>query len=94
MRPNPVQLKKEKTHRLSEIATQNLFSWKFFTEGIRTDEKPLWEHEWVEGLVKRDLGVELSECSSSGTEGEARHQNYEYIEKWKEDVSVHAISDF
>ncbi|KAJ5181266.1 hypothetical protein N7491_000819 [Penicillium cf. griseofulvum] len=94
MLPNACPLKEEKTGGLSEIATRNLFSWTFFTEGIRTDEKPFWEHDWLKSLVKWDLGVESSECSSSGTDGKGGHQNYEYIEKWKEDVSVHAISDF
>lgn len=27
--------------RLSEIATRNLSSWTFFTEGVRTEEKSL-----------------------------------------------------
>lgn len=55
---------------LSELATRNLLSWTFFSEGIRREEKPLWTHEWLEILVDREDGEELSESSSSDLEDE------------------------
>lgn len=95
IRPSFRQSKEEEgfNDRLSELATRNLFSWTYFTEGIRTEEKPLWKHEWLEMTVNRELGADSSESSSSGIEGEANDQKFEYIKRWQEDVSVQAISD-
>lgn len=31
--------------KLSEIATRNIFSWTFFSDGVRPDEMPMWRHE-------------------------------------------------
>ncbi|KAJ9488277.1 hypothetical protein VN97_g5032 [Penicillium thymicola] len=55
---------------VSELATRNLFSWTFFSEGIRPGEKTLWKHEWLELLIDRDDNAALSESSSSGREDE------------------------
>ncbi|KAJ5801155.1 uncharacterized protein N7518_003223 [Penicillium psychrosexuale] len=90
IRPRAIQQKEEKSlnDRLSRIATRNLFSWTLFIDGIRTEEKPLWKHDWLEDLIERDLSVESSESSSSATEGEAKHQTTEYIEKWLEDACI------
>lgn len=93
--PNLQNLKGKEpfSDRLSGLATRNLFSWTLFTEGVRTEEKPLWKHEWLETLIKRDLNANLSESSSSGMEGEDKYQDIEYIKSWQEDVSIHAVSD-
>lgn len=77
--------------RLSRKATRNLFSWTLFTEGTRTEERSLWKHEWLEPLLKIDLSVESSASSSSNSEDEAKYRNFEYIEKWQNDVPVHDI---
>lgn len=79
--------------RLSGLATRNLFSWTFFTEGIRTEEKPLWKHEWLEMLVNRELGASSSESSSSGLKEDAKGPDFDTIRGWQEDVSMQAISD-
>ncbi|PWY74345.1 hypothetical protein BO70DRAFT_258581, partial [Aspergillus heteromorphus CBS 117.55] len=36
---------------LSEVATRNTFSWTLFSDGIRQEEKKLWNHEWLSFLV-------------------------------------------
>lgn len=88
-------LKEERTFsdRHSEMATRNLFSWTFFTEGIRTEEKSLWEHEWLRFIVERDSGPGSSESSSSGSEDEAKDSKFENIRRWQEDVSAEAFPD-
>jgi len=95
IRPNYWQLKDEEafSDRLSGLATRNLFSWTFFADGIRTEEKPLWKHEWLEMLLEWDLGADASESSSSEMTDEAKYRSLEYIKRWQEDVSLHAISD-
>jgi hypothetical protein len=40
--------------RLSEVATRNVFSWTYFSDGIRSDELPLWNHEWLQFLLERE----------------------------------------
>jgi hypothetical protein len=52
--------------RLSEVATRNVFSWTFFSEGIRSDELPLWNHEWLQFLLERESdNGDGSVCSDS-----------------------------
>lgn len=95
-RANSRHLKEEEdptSDRLSSLATRNLFSWTFFTDGIRTDEKPFWEHEWLYMVVSRDLDDDSSESSLSDVEGELKHLDLEVIRKWQEDVAAEAISD-
>ncbi|KAE8148991.1 hypothetical protein BDV25DRAFT_157179 [Aspergillus avenaceus] len=74
---------------LSELATRNLFSWTFFTEGIRIEEKIFWEHEWLEFLIDREERVELSEHSSSNSEGGLNDQKLDFIRMWQGGVAVH-----
>lgn len=76
--------------RFSELATRNLFSWTYFTDGIRPEEKPLWKHEWLEPLLDRELDADSSESSSSETDGNSLHQKMGYIRRWQEDVSASA----
>lgn len=91
--PRSRQVKREAFNdRLSGLATRNLFSWTFFTEGIRAEERSFWKHEWLEKLVSRELGAYSSESSSSGIEGEGKHPNFEYIRRWQDDVE--AVSDW
>ncbi|KAF2245052.1 hypothetical protein BU26DRAFT_490162 [Trematosphaeria pertusa] len=44
--------------RLSEIATRNIFSWTFFSDGVRLDELPMWEHEWLSFLLDHESDEE------------------------------------
>lgn len=74
--------------KLSELATRNLFSWTFFTEGVRPEEKALWKHEWLEIVVDREDGEELSESSSSDHEGEVNGRNFDSIQRWQDNVAV------
>ncbi|PLB54075.1 hypothetical protein P170DRAFT_397106 [Aspergillus steynii IBT 23096] len=78
--------------RLSALATRNLFSWTFFTQGIRTEERSLFKHEWLEMLVTRDTGADCSQFSSSGVEDEAKHLDFEDIRRWQENVSAETVS--
>lgn len=89
------QSKEEETFngRVSELATRNLFSWTFFTEGVRTEEKLLWKHEWLQILVNRELIGNSSASSSSGIEDETENLSFGSIERWREDVSVQMKSD-
>jgi hypothetical protein len=52
--------------KLSEIATRNIFSWTFFSDGVRLDELPMWEHEWLSFL----LDHESDDGNASVTSGE------------------------
>ena len=72
--------------RLSALATHNIFSWTLFTEGIRTEEKCLWRHEWLAILLDRDLTCESSDSSVSTERGEGDDQRIERIQRWQEDV--------
>ncbi|KAF1949131.1 hypothetical protein CC80DRAFT_529610 [Byssothecium circinans] len=40
--------------KLSEIATRNIFSWTFFSNGVRPDEMPMWRHEWLSILLDHE----------------------------------------
>jgi hypothetical protein len=40
--------------QLSEVATRNIFSWTFFPDGVRPEELPMWEHEWLSFLLDQD----------------------------------------
>ncbi|KAB8266162.1 hypothetical protein BDV32DRAFT_156218 [Aspergillus pseudonomiae] len=78
--------------RLSELATRNIFSWIFFTEGTRPEERELWKHEWLELLVDRDYGVESSESSSSEVEeGGANSENLRYVHMWRDNVLAPSV---
>ena len=79
--------------RLSELATRNLFSWTFFTEGRRTEDKLLWKHEWLDMLIDRNNDVDSSESSSSGSKNKVKCSAFAKVVKWQEDVFVHAVAD-
>lgn len=49
---------------LSEVATRNIFSWTFFSDGVRQDELPLWEHEWLSLLLDQDSDDESASVFS------------------------------
>lgn len=70
---------------VSEIATRNLFSWTFFAEGVRAEEKVLWKHEWLEFLINKDYTAGSSESSSSDREAEVG-RNFDDIRKWQDEV--------
>lgn len=72
--------------RLSALATRNIFSWTLFTEGIRTEEKCLWRHEWLAVVLDRDLIRESSDSDVSIERGEGDDQRIERIQRWQEDV--------
>ncbi|KAJ6184865.1 hypothetical protein N7519_006166 [Penicillium mononematosum] len=73
---------------VSEIATRNLFSWTFFAEGVRAEEKTHWKHEWLEFLTDRDDNAVLSESSSSDREHGVNDRNFDYVRKWQNEVPV------
>ena len=80
----------------SELATRNLFSWTFFAQGIRTEEKPFWQHEWLESLVDREESIESSNSEFSDLEGEVNNQSevsdqkLRSIQMWQDGVVAHS----
>ncbi|KAK2883365.1 hypothetical protein FQN49_000005 [Arthroderma sp. PD_2] len=52
--------------RLSECATRNLFSWTFFPDGTRLEDKQLWRHEWLSLLLNVGDGDSKTCSSMSG----------------------------
>jgi hypothetical protein len=73
---------------LSELATRNLFSWTFFTEGIRTQEKPLWNHEWLNFMLDdSEDEAGSTECSSPIPKDEENGQTFDRIQRWQGDVA-------
>ncbi|KAB8206000.1 hypothetical protein BDV34DRAFT_234945 [Aspergillus parasiticus] len=71
---------------LSELATRNIFSWTFFSEGTRPEERELWKHELLELLVDRDDGAESSESSVTDVDDEANCKKLEHVHKWRGNV--------
>ncbi|KAE8323648.1 hypothetical protein BDV39DRAFT_195723 [Aspergillus sergii] len=71
---------------LSELATRNIFSWTFFSEGTRPEERELWKHEWLELLVDRNDGAESSESSVTDVDDEANCKKLEHVHKWRGNV--------
>lgn len=71
---------------LSELATRNIFSWTFFSEGTRSEERELWKHEWLELLVDRNDGAESSESSPSEVEDVANSEQLQHVQKWRDNV--------
>ncbi|RMJ28631.1 hypothetical protein PHISP_00488 [Aspergillus sp. HF37] len=73
---------------LSELATRNLFTWTFFTQGIRAEEKPLWKHEWLNFMFDdSEDEADSTECSSPVPEDEENGQKSERIQRWQGDVA-------
>ncbi|KAE8421974.1 hypothetical protein BDV36DRAFT_280286 [Aspergillus pseudocaelatus] len=72
----------------SELATRNIFSWTFFTEGTRPEQRELWKHEWLELLRDRDDGVESSESSSSEVGDEANKEKLQHVQTWRDTIAA------
>jgi hypothetical protein len=51
--------------KLSEIATRNIFSWTFFSDGVRPDEMAMWRHEWLSFLLDHESDDENTSVISS-----------------------------
>ncbi|KAJ5587824.1 uncharacterized protein N7459_003589 [Penicillium hispanicum] len=63
----------------SELSTRSVFSWTFFTDGIRPEERDIWNHEWLEILLRRQARYDTSSSSSSDVEMETNgHKNQSY----------------
>ncbi|OGM50609.1 hypothetical protein ABOM_000524 [Aspergillus bombycis] len=76
---------------LSELATRNIFSWIFFTEGTRPEERELWKHEWLELLVDRDVGAESSESTESELDDGADCENLRFVYTWRENGVAQSV---
>ncbi|KAE8137960.1 hypothetical protein BDV38DRAFT_292574 [Aspergillus pseudotamarii] len=76
---------------LSELVTRNIFSWTFFTEGTRPEEREFWKHEWLELLIDSDDDVESSETSSSDVDDRANSENLNHVQKWWDDVASQLV---
>lgn len=70
------------SEELSERATRNLFSWTFFSDGVKHTEKEIWRHEWLNLLL--DLSDDDSLSSSSSTPRDPSESN---ISNWLHSIS-------
>lgn len=73
---------------LSELATRNIFSWTFFTEGTRQEERELWKHEWLELLVDRADSADTSESSSSEVGYEVNKEQLQHVQAWRDTIAA------
>ncbi|KAM5470373.1 hypothetical protein MferCBS49748_002546 [Microsporum ferrugineum] len=72
--------------RLSETATRNLFSWTFFPDGVRLEDKEIWHHEWLDVLLSiddNDSAVTSSSCISS-----AKRRSKSIILSWLQTIFI------
>lgn len=91
VRPSPQKPDEDvSSEGLSELAAQNLFQWTYFSDGTRSEEKPLWKHEWLELLIEWESNANACESSSSESDSELLHQRMGPIRRWQEDVSASA----
>lgn len=70
----------------SELSTRSVFSWTFFTDGVRPKEKHFWDHEWLEILVRRQARDETSGSSSSQGSMKTRSDHLDRIQQWRDKV--------
>lgn len=68
------------------MATRGVFSWTFFTEGTRAEEKHFWDHEWLEILPARQAREDLDGSSSSESELEANIPKIDAIQEWRDAI--------
>ena len=80
-----VSLKKPLDEGLSERATRNVFQWAFFNDGVKSEDKEMWHHEWLELLLNSGDDDAVSDDESVSTSLVQRQSAN--VSRWLESLS-------